>query len=80
MNFDKLHQCTDIMYFLVSTYIVCERLSVMHQQARLPENFDQILQNTPVLQFGSRTPPQIKIVPRVQVQPYPEHAPPNEKL
>ena len=52
----------------------------MHQQARLPENFDQILQNTPVLQFGSRTPPpQIKIVSRVQVRPYPEH-PPNEKL
>ena len=29
----------------------------MHQQARLSEIFDQILQNTPVLGFGSRTPP-----------------------
>ena len=44
---------------LVSTDVVCERLSVMHQPARLPENFDQILQNTPppILEFGSRTPP-----------------------
>ena len=40
---------------LVSTYVV--RDSLMHQQARLPEIFDQILQNTPVLGFGSRTPP-----------------------
>ena len=62
----------------------------MHQPARLPENFDQILQNTPVLELGSRTPPtppppphQIKIIPKVQVRPYPEHPPPppeNEKL
>ena len=29
----------------------------MHKQARLPEIFDKILQNIPVLQFGSRTPP-----------------------
>ena len=53
-------------YLLVSTYVVCERLSVMHQQARLPKHmlpeiFDQILQNTPVLGFGSRTPPHPKI-------------------
>ena len=33
-------------HFLVSTYVVCERLSVMHHQAKLPESFDQILQNT----------------------------------
>ena len=46
---------------LVSTYVVCERLSVMHQPARLPEFFDQILQNTPVLEFGSRTPPPKKL-------------------
>ena len=46
----------------------------MHQPARFPEIFDQILQNTPVLEFGSRTPPPppIEIVPRVQVRPYPE--------
>ena len=65
------------MVFLVSTYVVCERLSVMHQPAKLPEIFDQILQNTPVLEFGSRTPPpppkKIEIVPRVQVWLYPEH-------
>ena len=38
-------------FLLVSTYVVCERLSVMHRQARLPEIFDQIAQNTPVLEF-----------------------------
>ena len=49
----------------------------MHQPARLPEIFDQILQNIPVLEFGSRAPPpQIVIVPRVKVWPYPEHPPP----
>ena len=37
---------------LVSTYVVCQRLSVMHQEAKLPE----ILQNTPVLGFGSPSP------------------------
>ena len=61
----------------------------MHQPARLPEIFEQILQNTPVLEFGSRTPPpptppQNEIAARVQVRPYPEHPPPpqteNEKL
>ena len=30
-----------ILHLLVSTYVVCERLSVMHRPARLPENFDQ---------------------------------------
>ena len=44
-------------FLLVSTYVVCERLSVMYKQARLPEIFDQILKNTPALEFGSRTPP-----------------------
>ena len=47
---------------LVSTYVVCERLSVMHKQARLPEIFDQILQNTPVLEFGSITPPSPELI------------------
>ena len=33
----------------------------MHRQARLPEFFDQITQNTPVLEFGSEPPlPQLK--------------------
>ena len=46
-------------YCLVSTYVVCERLSVMHRQARFPEIFDQIVhpcsgirfQNTPSQNF-----------------------------
>ena len=39
--------------FLVSAYVVLERLSVMHGQGRLQEIFDQIAQNTPVMEFGS---------------------------
>ena len=39
-----------------SLYIVCERLSVMHRQARLPEIFEQIVQNTPILEFGNLVP------------------------
>ena len=35
--------------FLVSTYVVCERLSVMHEPAGVVENLVQILQNTPIL-------------------------------
>ena len=31
---------------LVSIYVVCERLSVMQRQTRLPEFLDQIAQNT----------------------------------
>ena len=60
--------------FLVST---CERLSVMHQPARLPENFHQISPKHPCSGILHRTtpPPKIKIVPRVQVQPYPETVP-----
>ena len=42
---------------LVSTYVVCERLSVMHQPARLPENFDQILAEHPCSGISHRTPP-----------------------
>ena len=46
---------------LVSTYVVCERLSVMHEPAGVVENLVQILQNTPILQY--RIPPQkMKIV------------------
>ena len=40
---------------LVSTYVVCERLSVMHEPAGVVENLDQILQFTPILQY--RIPP-----------------------
>ena len=39
----------------VSTYVVCERLSVMHEPAEVVENLVQILQNTPILKF--RIPP-----------------------
>ena len=56
------HDVLLLPHSLVSTYVVCERLSVMHKQGRLTEIFDQIAQNTPVLEFGSRTPPpQIEI-------------------
>ena len=41
------------MNSLVSTYVVCERLSAMQRQARLPEIFDQIAQFNPKLEFGS---------------------------
>ena len=40
---------------LVSTYVVWERLSVMHEPAGVVENLVQILQNTPILKF--RIPP-----------------------
>ena len=42
--------------FLVSTYVVCERLSVMQRQARLPEIFDQIAQNTLFWNLVQNTP------------------------
>ena len=69
---------------LVSKYLVnylwCT--SKLSFQARFPEIFDQILQNTPVLEFGSRTPSpphhRNEILPRVQVWPYPEHPPPGK--
>ena len=68
---------------LVSTYVVCERLSVMHQPARLPENVDQISAKHPCSGILHRTPPppsqKSKIVPRVLVQPYPEHPHPKWK-
>ena len=67
---------------LVSTYVVCERLSVIQQPARLPENFDQISPKHPCsgIWFQNTPPPrQIKIIPRVQVQPYPEHPAPKWK-
>ena len=66
---------------LVSTYVVCERPSVMHLPARLPENFDQISPEHPCSGIWHRTPPppKIKFFPRVQVQPYPEDPPPPQK-
>ena len=38
-----------LIRLLVSTYVVCERLSVMHEPAGVVENLVQILQNTPIL-------------------------------
>ena len=48
------------MHILVSTYVVCERLSVMQRQARLPEIFDQIPHFTPEVEFGSVLPLPLK--------------------
>ena len=45
---------------LVSIYVVCERLSVMQRQTRLPEFFDQIAQNTLFWNLVQNS-PQIKI-------------------
>ena len=46
---------------LVSTYVVCERLSVMHEPAGVVEILVQILQNTPILKYSFRIPPHPKI-------------------
>ena len=43
---------------LVSTYVVCERLSVMHEPAGVVEILVQILQNTrSILKYSFRIPP-----------------------
>ena len=48
---------------LVSTHVVCERLSVMHEPAGVVENLVQILQFTPILQYRiPPPPPKMKIV------------------
>ena len=46
---EKLQVFPYIYNLLVSTYVVCERLSVMHEPAGVVENLVQILQNTPIL-------------------------------
>ena len=48
-------------YLLVSTYVVCERLSVMHEPAGVVEILVQILQNTPILKYSFRIPPPPKM-------------------
>ena len=51
------------LIWLVSTYVVCERLSVMHEPAGVVENLVQILQFTPILQYRiPPPPPELKIV------------------
>ena len=47
INVDLLRIFWDIL--LVSTYVVCERLSVMHEPAGVVEILVQILQFTPIL-------------------------------
>ena len=47
-------------HWFVSTYVECERLSVMQRQARLPEIFDQNPHFTPEVEFGSTSPPSQK--------------------
>ena len=46
---------------LVSTYVVCERLSVMHEPAGVVENLVQILQNTPYSVIQNTPPAKIEI-------------------
>ena len=45
----KLHLVHAPPVLLVSTYVVCERLSVMHEPAGVVEILVQILQFTPIL-------------------------------
>ena len=71
--------------FLVSTYVVCERLSVMQQPARLPENFDQILAEHPCSGIWYRIPPaspemkNSNFLSWLQIWAYTEHPPPPWK-
>ena len=53
----KILHSENTVHFLVSTYVVCERLSVMHEPAGVVENLVQILQNTPILKFRIPPPP-----------------------
>ena len=54
-------------YLLVSTYVVCERLSVMHEPAGVVEILVQILQNTPYSELGTEYPPPNENCYRVQI-------------
>ena len=70
---------------LVSTYVVCERLSVMHEPAGVVEILVQILQNTVILKYSFRIPPlpKMKIVRDLgtftfQFQNTPPPSPENE--
>ena len=67
---------------LVSTYVVCERLSVMHEPAGVVENLVQILQFTPILQYRIPPPPNENCQKSwhfdFSVAEYPPPAPPPE--
>ena len=58
-----------VVYLLVSTYVVCERLSVMHEPAGVVEILVQNPQNTPYseVQFQNNPPPQNENCQRVQI-------------
>ena len=50
---------------LASTHVVCERLSTMHEQARLPEVLDHFLQEYTILARPRIPSPQIEIGPEL---------------
>ena len=56
----RLQKYMDVNW-LVSTYVVCERLSVMHEPAGVVENLVQILQNTPILKYRIPPLPKMKL-------------------
>ena len=72
-----------ITCLLVSTYVVCERLSVMQRQAGLPGFFDQNWQQHPILKCGTEHPPpphkfpNSTFLPQVQMRPLAEQPPPQ---
>ena len=49
VGFTQTFSCNTSNGLLVSTYVVCERLSVMHERAGVVEILVQILQFTPIL-------------------------------
>ena len=69
---------------LVSTYLVCERISVMHKQVSgWTVNFVQILQKAPFWNFRPESPsppPQNKKLQIWDDQSLLRNTPPNEKL
>ena len=64
---------------LVSTYVVCERLSVMHEPAGVVEILVQNPQNTPFseVQFQNTPSPENENCQRVQIWEF-QNTPPNE--
>ena len=61
---------------LVSTYVVCERLSVMHEPAGVVEILVQILTEYPLF-WSSEYPPKNESCQRVQIREF-QNTPPNE--
>ena len=49
LKYNLTHEENHSKILLVSTYVVCERLSVMHEPAGVVEILVQILQFTPIL-------------------------------